>query len=99
MQTLYLLRYTGPGIPIQAIRDEQDDRALTQHTARPMVVEIGEALADPRSAGPILDHLSDLVERKVDILVAQITRDVREPRAEEEGIDAIAVIRDRVHEM
>ena len=40
-----------------------------------------------------------LVERDVDVLVAQIARDVGEPRAEEEGVDAVAVVGHRVHEM
>src|SRR6185437_15736831 len=92
MQPLYFLGYTGSGVPVQTVGDQDHDRPLSQDTARPVVVEIGDALSDARAARPILDGLRDLVESDVDILVAKIARDVREPRAEEEGEYAVAIV-------
>jgi len=99
VQALYLLGYTDSGVAIQAVGDQKHDGALAEDAPRPALVEVGETLADARAARPVLDRLCHLVEGDVDILVAQIARHVGEPRAEEESIDAVAVVRDGVHEM
>src|SRR5262249_19017499 len=95
----HLLAEPRARVAIKPIRDEEDHRALRQHSARPAAIELAEALADACAAGPVLDGAGDLVEGHVDIAVAQEARDVREPGPEKERIDAVAVVGDRVHEM
>src|SRR6516164_13709 len=99
MQPIHLAADAGAPFAIQSISDEERDGTLAQDAAGPVAIEVGEALADARAARPILNRACDAIERDVDILLPQVSRDVGEPCAEEEGIDAIAVVGDGVHEM
>ena len=40
----------GATLAVEPVRDEQHHRSLAQHPARPVAVEIGQALADARAA-------------------------------------------------
>jgi hypothetical protein len=56
-------------------------------------------LADPRAARPILDGTRHTLERDVDVAVAQVPRDVRQPRAERQHVHAMAVVGDRMEKV
>ena len=40
----------GDVVAVEAVGDQEDDRALPQHAARPVAVEAVQALADPGAA-------------------------------------------------
>src|SRR5207302_10282157 len=92
MQPVHLLAEAGSGIAVEPVADEEEDGALAENPAGPVAVELRQALADPRAARPVLDRPRHLVERDIDILVAQMARDVGKARAEEKGVDAVAVV-------
>ena len=99
MQPVHLPLQPGAAVPVQPVRNQKHHGALTESPARPQPIELAERLADPRAAVPVLGDLADLVERFVDILVAQITCDVGQPRAEQEGMHAVPVVGDSVQEV
>src|SRR5437868_14833794 len=93
------MREAGPGISVEPVGDQEDDRALAQDASRPEPVELGDAVADPGATRPVSDDFGDPVEREVDVAISQIAGDVRETRAEHKGVDPVAVVGDRMHEM
>ena len=91
------MREPGAGVAVEPVGDQQHDRSLPEHAARPQLVELGDRMADPGPARSVDDRLGDAVEREVDIAEAQIAGDVGQPRAKHESEDAVAVIGDRMH--
>ena len=75
------------------------DRPLTEDPAAPFAVEFGQGWPDPGAARPVLDMLRDPVQGNVHIPRLQIAGDVGEPRAEQKGMDPVAVAGDGVEEM
>ena len=98
LQTQGLGRQPLAGVAVEPVADDQHHRPLAQHPPRPDPVELGEAGADPRAAGPVLDHAADPLQRQVDVPVAQVAGDVGEPGPEQEAVHPVAVVGDRVHE-
>ena len=99
MQAFHFLIQTARALAIQPVGDEQNDRPLPQHAARPLVVELVQRLADARAARPVLDLRRGFLQGDVDVAIAQGPRHVRQARAEGEAVDPVAVVGDRVHEM
>ena len=56
VQPLHLDRQPVAGVAVQPVADQQHHRTLAQHPARPDPVELLQAGADPRPAGPVLDQ-------------------------------------------
>ncbi len=99
VQPLHLLGEPLAGVAVEPVGDENDKRALAEHAARPAAVELAERGADARSPRPVLDRFRHAGERHIHVALAQLARDVGEPRAEEEGIDAVAVVGERMEEV
>src|SRR6266853_4355461 len=57
VQALHLLRQPFADVSVQAVGDHQHDRVLSEHSARPSQVELPQAVADARSAGPVGDRV------------------------------------------
>src|SRR5213078_2520024 len=89
----------GARVAIETIGDEQHDGALPEHAARPQLVEIVYRMADAGASRPVLDRLGDAVQCDIDIAKPQVARDVGEPGAKDKGVDAVAVVGDRVHKV
>ncbi len=90
MQPLHLALQPLAGVAIEAVGDQQHDRALGEHPARPDAVELVQAVADPGAARPVLDRVADLRQSYVDVALAQLARHVGDPGAEHEAVDAVA---------
>src|SRR5215475_1597216 len=58
-------------LALQPVRDQQHDRTLPQHAARPQLVEGVQRSGDAGAAGPILDRLRTARQRLVGILGTQ----------------------------
>ncbi len=71
MQAFHFLSQAGRALAVEAVGDQQDDGALPQHAARPLVVELVQRLADARAARPVLDLRRRLLQGDVDVPVAQ----------------------------
>jgi hypothetical protein len=87
------------GIGLQAVADQQHDGILAKKAPRPVPIEVPQAAADPRATGPIGHGGGDARQRDVDVAMLQVARDVREPRAEQEHVHAVPVVRDRVEKV
>src|SRR6516225_4079209 len=93
------MREAGAGVAVEPVGDQQHDGTLAQEPPRPQAIEIGECMPYAGPAGPVRHYLGDPLERQVDVAVPQVTRDVGQPCAEDKGIDPVAVVCDRMHEM
>jgi len=96
VQPLHRLVEIGSEVAIEPVADQQHDRVLSEHPTRPAQVEFLQAAADARATGPVCHGLSDSAQRYVDIPVAQVACDVREPGAEYESMHAVPVVGERV---
>ena len=63
MQPVHLVRETGAGVAVEPVGDQQHDRALAEHAARPQPVELGEAWPMRVPPDQSVDRLGDPVER------------------------------------
>src|SRR5580692_3851879 len=87
------------GVALEPVGDEQDDRSLGEHAARPQLVEGVQRRSDARAAGPIRHARRTGRQRIVGVALAQRARDVGQPRAEQERADALSCIGEVVQEM
>ena len=99
VQPLHLGLEPGDIVALQPVGDQQHDRALPQRAPRPQPVERVQRLADARAAGPVLDRSRAIGKRVVGIAMAHLARQIGQPRAEHEGMDAAALFGERVQEM
>ncbi len=87
------------GIALQPVGDQQHNRTLGEHAARPQLVEGLQRGRDARAARPV-DHVRRAeAERLVRIARLERARHVREPRSEEKRMHALSRIGDRVEEV
>src|SRR5580700_4487849 len=87
------------GVALEPIGDEEDDRALGEHAARPKLVEGVQRRGDPGAAGPVRHARRAGRERIVGIALAQRAGDIGQPRAEQERADAFPCVGEVVQEM
>jgi hypothetical protein len=62
VQALHLGLEAFAGVAVEAVGDQQHDRTLAEHAARPDAVV--EAVVDAGAAGPVLDQVADLVSAR-----------------------------------
>ena len=98
-EALRLERETLAGIRIESVGDQQHDGVLREQASRPAPVELAQARADARAARPVGHGRSDAIECDVDVAVLQMPGDGRQPRAEQQRMDAVPIIRDRMQEV
>src|SRR5204863_1838337 len=79
-------RDEGGVAAVPPVRDDHDDAARPQDTAGPMEVEVPEAGADPRAAGPVGDGLGPPSERRVAVALAKESCHARQPSPEHERL-------------
>ena len=87
------------GVALEPVGDEQHDRALGEHAARPQLVEDMQRRGDPRAAGPVRHARRAGRQRIVGIALAQRARDVGQPRAEQKRADAFSRVGEVMQEM
>src|SRR5437899_2255633 len=75
---------------IPAVADDDDDRSMSEHAARPLAIEVAERGADARATAEVVHTLGDRVEHLVDVALAQQARDAREARREDERLEVLA---------
>ena len=78
---------SSTAVALQPVGDEEHDRPLPEHAARPFAVELAERRGDPRAARPVEHGLRASGQRLVGIAPPDLAGDVGEARAEEEGAD------------
>lgn len=81
---------------VQPVGHQQYGGAAGQCAASPAPVELGQRRADARAAGPVRHQLRDGLHGHVRIALAQLPRHVGQARAEQEGLDALARLHQRV---
>ena len=74
------------GVALEPVGDEQHDRALRQHAARPQLVEGVQRRGDAGAARPVRHARRAGGERLVGIALAQRAGDIGQPRAEQERV-------------
>ena len=84
MQPVDLERQRVVGVALEPVGDQQHDRALGEHAARPQLVEGVQRRRDPRAARPVGHARRAGGKRIVRIALAQRARDVGQPGAEQE---------------
>src|SRR5580700_11338753 len=87
------------GIALEPVGDEEHDGALGQHAARPKLVEGVQRRGDAGAAGPVRNVRRTGRERLVRIALAQRARDIGEPGAEQERVDALSRVGEVVQKM
>src|SRR5271165_230946 len=75
-QALHLGGELLDAVPLEPVGEEDHDRALAEHSARPVAVEPGERLADAGSPRPVDGKRRALGERVVGVARAHRTADV-----------------------
>src|SRR5439155_25938810 len=75
---------------IPAVADDDHDRSVSEHAARPLAIEVDERGADARATAEVVHTLGDRVEHLVDVALAQQARDAREARREDERLEVLA---------
>ena len=73
--------------------------ALRQHAPRPVIVELLQAAPMRVPPDQSFTAAATLCHRLVDVAARELARDVGEPRAEQEDVHALAVVRQRMQEM
>ncbi|MCY1242019.1 hypothetical protein D9M72_549570 [compost metagenome] len=58
-----------------------------------------QGFADARATGPILDRRDAFVERDIRVAISHRPRNIGQPCAEEEGVNALAFFTEGVEEM
>ena len=99
MQAVHVLWQAVGAIPIEAVGDQQDDRALTEHALGPKAVEAGDGLANASAAGPVGHRVGDHLESNLRVAGAQLAGDVGQPSAEEKDVDAVSIVGDGMEEV
>ena len=89
MESIHFLRESVADVAVEAIADEQHDRALSEQPTGPAAVDLREARADARAAGPVRDGRADTRNGDVDVALAQVARDVGQSRPEQEHVHAM----------
>src|SRR5207247_10713898 len=76
---------------IPAVADDDHHRAVSEHAASPLAIEVAERGADARAAAEVVHALGARVQHLVDVALAEQPRDTREPGlvAERLGIRAV----------
>src|SRR5450759_3059963 len=82
---------------VPSVAHDDHDRAMSEHAARPMAIEIRQRVADAGASAEIVDALAHRVERTVQVAIAKQPRDPSEPCREHERFEVLAA-RDRVGE-
>ncbi len=72
---------------VPAIADQQNDGATPQDAAGPPVVERPDRFANPSAARPVRHGVAQLVQRFVDVSMAQMVGNAGQACAEHEGLD------------
>ena len=52
---------------VEAVADQQHDGVLAEQAPRPAPVELAQARADARAAGPVVDRCRHALQRDVDV--------------------------------
>ena len=72
---------------------------MPANSPSPVKVEGANRFADARAAGPIMYGQGGMIQGKVDVSPPQMTRDARQPRAEDERLHLVKGVCDRVQEL
>src|SRR5215213_7871737 len=72
--------------PVPAITDDHHCGTGAEDAARPLIVEGLDRLADARAAGPVLDRADYVRQRGIDVPLAQLTGDPRQPSTKDEHL-------------
>ena len=99
LQPLDLLAQQRRIAAIPAVGDEQHDRAAAQRTARPLLMELPERVADARAARPVGHGPRHVRRGLVEPARAQLAGHARERGGEDEHFDAALPAPDRVGEV
>ena len=78
-------------VALEPVGEEEHDRTLAEHAARPFAVELVQRRGDAGAAGPVRHRIRAGGERLVGVLPAELAGDVAEARAEQEGVHAPAL--------
>src|SRR6266511_1046953 len=82
-----------------AVADHQRHRAAAKHAPRPVPVELMQAGADARAAGPV-DHLMrGLVDRLVDIAQLELPGNSRQARAKHKALGMLQAVRHTIQKL
>ena len=76
---------------VPAVADDENDRAASQNTPAPIVVEGFEGVAGARAACPVMHDIRDFVEGLVHVFVLELAGDAGETGAEDKGFDRLVV--------
>ena len=82
---------------VPAVADDQHHRAVAEHTPRVVALEGVQRVGDARPATDVVHLGGDVVERGVDVAVAEEVRDSGQVCRKREGLDPLAPA-DRVRE-
>ena len=86
-------------IAVEAVGEQQHECVLAEYATGPMLVEVIERRPDPCPTGPIIDVSGDLRQRHIGIAVLQSAGDMAQPGTEQERVDAIPIIGQRMQKM
>lgn len=86
-------------VAFQSVGDQQHNRSLTQHAARPAAIEFVQAGGDARPAGPVIDRSNAFVHGAIGVLGAEHAGHGRQAGSEEEGLRVASSARQGVQKM
>jgi len=75
---------------VPSVADDQHDRAMTEHAARMVSLEGVQRVSDTRPATDVVHLRGNVVERGVDVAMAEEMRDSRQVCRKREGLDPLA---------